>query len=92
MHGIVTYLFVIPLYPRGPWLLACGLPWFACGGFSCFLCFWFCASPFFFSPPFFDAHKSPSSYGTHFVGCLGARNAQILRRCGSLVPGVLCVS
>ena len=28
MHGLITYLFAIPLFPRGPWLLACGLSWF----------------------------------------------------------------
>ena len=59
MHGVVTYLFVIPLFPRGPWPLACGLLWFACGGVSWFLCFWFCASPFvLFPPPFFLTRTS----------------------------------
>ena len=53
-------------------------------------CFSFCFVSFFFF--FFDAHKSPSSYGTHFARWFGARNVQILRRRGSLVLGVLCVS
>ena len=59
MHGVVTYLFVIPLFPHGPWPLACGLPWFACGGVSWFLCFSFCVSPFvLFPPPFFLTRTS----------------------------------
>ena len=76
MHGVVTYLFVIPLFPRGPWPLACGLPWFACGGVSCFLCFGVRVFPFVLFPSFlfFDAHKPPSSYGTHFARWFGARN------------------
>ena len=46
MHGVVTYLLVIALFPRGPW--------FARGGVLCFLCFWFFVSPFvLFPPPFF---------------------------------------
>ena len=49
MHGLVTYLFAIPLFPCGPRLLACGLSWFLCSGFSWVLCFWFCPSPFVFS-------------------------------------------
>ena len=54
MYGAVTYLFVIPLISRGPW--------------SCFICLWFGVSPLvLFSCFFFDAHKSPSSYGTHFA-------------------------
>ena len=39
MHGAVTYLFVIPLFSRGPW--------------SCFLCLWFGVSPFVVFPSFF---------------------------------------
>ena len=48
MHGLVTYLFDIPLFPRGPWLLAFGLLWFLCVGYLCVICFWFCVSPFVF--------------------------------------------
>ena len=39
MHGAVTYLFVIPLFSRGPW--------------SCFLCLWFGVCPFVVFPSFF---------------------------------------
>ena len=86
MHGVVTYLFLIPLFPRGLW------SW-AGGGVSCFLCFWFGVSSFVLFPSFFfDAHKSPTSYGMHFARWFGARNVQILCPCGSLVLGVLCVS
>ena len=89
MHGLVTYLFAIPLFPRGPWPLACGLSWFVCGGVSCFLCFWFCASPFSLFRFFFDAHKLPSSYDTHLARCFGVR---CFRCRDSLVLGFLCVS
>ena len=39
MHGAVTYLFVIPLFSRGPW--------------SCFLCLYFGVSPFVVFASFF---------------------------------------
>ena len=39
MYGAVTYLFVIPLFSRGPW--------------SCFLCLWFGVCPFVLFPSFF---------------------------------------
>ena len=63
-HGAVTYLVVIPLFSRGPW--------------SCLLWLWFGVSPFVVFPSlfffFFDAHKPPSSYGTHVARWFGARN------------------
>ena len=39
IYACVTYLFVIPLFSRGPW--------------SCFLCLWFGVSPFIVFPSFF---------------------------------------
>ena len=39
MHGFVTYLFDVPLFPRGPWTSAFGLSWFLCVGYSCVLYF-----------------------------------------------------
>ena len=72
MYGAVTYLFGIPLFFHCPW--------------SCLLCLWFGVSPFVLFPSFFfDAHKPPSFYGTHFARWFGAR----IRDCTDYVaPGV----
>ena len=63
-HGAVTYLVVIPCFPvvRGRVFFVCGLVFLL---LLCFLLsfFWF----------FFDAHKPPSSYGTHVARWCGAR-------------------
>ena len=71
MHGLVTYLFALPLFPRGPWPLACGLSWFVCGGVSCFRCFWLCASPFVLFSFFFDAHDCLAPMAHTLLGVLG---------------------
>ena len=52
------------LFSRAPW--------------SCLFCLWFGVSPFVAFPSlsfffFFDAHKPPSSYGTHVARWFGAR-------------------
>ena len=62
-HGAVTYLVVIPRFP-----VVRGRVFFVCGLVFLFL-LRFLLSFFFF----FDAHMSPSSYGTHFARWLGAR-------------------
>ena len=64
-HGAVTYLAVIPCFPvvRGRVFFVCGLVFLL---LLCFLLSFF----FFFS----DAHKPPSSYGTHVARWFGARN------------------
>ena len=82
MHGVVTYLFVIALFSWSVVVLSLFLVWFLP----------FCFVPLSLGFLFFDAHKSPSFYGTHFARWFGARNVQILRRRGSLVLDVLCVS
>ena len=71
-------------------------PWsVVVGGCWCFvlsLVLVWCLSFFFVFLFFFDVHKSPSSYGTHFARWFGARNVQILRPRSTLVLGALCVS
>ena len=62
-HGAVTYLVAIPRFP-----VVRGRVFFVCGLVFLFL-LRFLLSFFFF----FDAHMSPSSYGTHFARWLGAR-------------------
>ena len=69
MHGLVTYLCAIPLFPRGPWPLACGLSLFLWGGFSCVLFFCFCASLFVSS--FLTRKSGLASTARTFLGGLG---------------------
>ena len=64
-HGAVTYLVVIPRFP-----VVRGCVFFVCGLVFLFLLRFLLSFFFFF---FFDAHLSPSSYGTHFARWLGAR-------------------
>ena len=73
-HGAVTYLVVIPRFP-----VVRGRVFFVCGLVFLFL-LRFLLSFFFF----FDAHMSPSSYGTHFARLKDAYNKKIgyiLRNC-----------
>ena len=64
-HGAVTYLVVLPLFSRGRSVVVSSLfvVW----------CFSFCCVSFSLLF-FFDAHKPPSSYGTHVARWFGARN------------------
>ena len=71
MHGLVKYLSVIPLFSRGPWLLACGLSWFACGGVLCSLCISFCASPFVLFACFLTRTSRLSPMERTLLGGLG---------------------
>ena len=64
-HEAVTYLVVIPLFSRGRSVVVSSLFVVWCFSFCCV------SFSFFF---FFDAHKPPSSYGTHLARWFGARN------------------
>ena len=89
MHGVVTCCACLSYlcFPmvRGRGRVVVFRAFFVFGLVSLLL---FCFPLFIF----FDAHKSPNSYGTHFARWFGARNAQFIRRRGSLLLGVLCVS
>ena len=80
--SLSTYLVRTSSLSRGPWLSAFGVLWFLCVGFTLSLIIFG-----FWSLIFFDAHKSPSSYGTHFARCVGARNFQLHCCCGPVVLG-----
>ena len=59
MYGAVTYLFVIPLFSRGPWL--------------CFLRLWFGVSPFVLFPSsfFFPRTSRLALMARTLLGSLG---------------------
>ena len=82
LHTCLSYLCFPVVHGCGRVVVFCAFFVFGLVSLLLFCCLLF----------FFDAHKSPSSYGTHFARWFGAGNVEILHRRGSLVLGVLCVS